>query len=577
MNYIEFLNSVDERINEMTIDELRMVIHNMARQAKEDIRADFLKNLASTAAAIEENNEDDQPIFIDLPELKLWCQKITDSEIYFEAGSLLDEEDFEFSNYDYNDYEELRDTLVYHDVFEITPCLMQTLETARKLMYHKEYDKARTVYDLVCDLKFQSCRTEFDEWTEMTLQDLVYADILSVSMNQLLLSRLYLIYQTVKGEARSSEIYSLLYDSKGRYVDSLYPEQNSIETMFSIGPEEITDIPEFYTEWISFLMKTPDPYAGTLLIEACLARGGMKLLLYTAAQASITHPVLYKHAMETMLSQNDFEGCQKTGLEAIRNIPQKLKIRGEIADLTGQAAQKLQHPEIVKLTDIEGFRSISDIPHFLNFFSYPDDPKLISDALLHIDALPAPSNPYWQMSIIKEAQNTLHREDKLLLSFFAGDFDPLINESKKDQNKLGWSRSLKGIAVPLLILLLNKSSQITRTNEDLLQELSFRLGYNAVNSSQFIEQYQVWKKNITVSDDTYAKFMPWIKEEVHYRTESIVDGGIRKSYYKAAELIVALGETMESRGIANAKARIIDHYSKQHNRKSAFKKELNKR
>ncbi len=66
----------------------------------------------------------------------------------------------------------------------------------------------------------------------------------------------------------------------------------------------------------------------------------------------------------------------------------------------------------------------------------------------------------------------------------------------------------------------------------------------------------------------------WIKKEVDKRTEAVVGGGYRKSYYKAAALITALGETLESNGKVNGKMVTIEHYKKLHSRKRAFKAEI---
>lgn len=51
-------------------------------------------------------------------------------------------------------------------------------------------------------------------------------------------------------------------------------------------------------------------------------------------------------------------------------------------------------------------------------------------------------------------------------------------------------------------------------------------------------------------------------------------GGYRNSYYKAAMLITALGETMESNGKLGGKAMMIEHYKKMYSRKRAFKAEF---
>ena len=57
------------------------------------------------------------------------------------------------------------------------------------------------------------------------------------------------------------------------------------------------------------------------------------------------------------------------------------------------------------------------------------------------------------------------------------------------------------------------------------------------------------------------------------RAEAIAGGGYRKSYYKAAVLVTALGETMESNGKLNGRRALIDRYVKLNPGKRAFKGE----
>ena len=58
------------------------------------------------------------------------------------------------------------------------------------------------------------------------------------------------------------------------------------------------------------------------------------------------------------------------------------------------------------------------------------------------------------------------------------------------------------------------------------------------------------------------------------RTKAVVGGGHRKSYYKAAVLIAALGEALESNGKPHGRIAVIEHYKKMYSRKTAFRAEF---
>jgi hypothetical protein len=86
---------------------------------------------------------------------------------------------------------------------------------------------------------------------------------------------------------------------------------------------------------------------------------------------------------------------------------------------------------------------------------------------------------------------------------------------------------------------------------------------------------QNWKKKISIGEEKNF-YLKWIEEEVDKRVEAVVGGGYRKSYYKGAELIVYLGQVLESLGEENAAKDLVKKYKKKYSRKSAFKAEIDK-
>lgn len=58
------------------------------------------------------------------------------------------------------------------------------------------------------------------------------------------------------------------------------------------------------------------------------------------------------------------------------------------------------------------------------------------------------------------------------------------------------------------------------------------------------------------------------------RIDAIVSGKHRKSYWKAAELILAIAEVYSSNDETGKWQSLIDHFKKKFNRHSAFQKEL---
>lgn len=104
--------------------------------------------------------------------------------------------------------------------------------------------------------------------------------------------------------------------------------------------------------------------------------------------------------------------------------------------------------------------------------------------------------------------------------------------------------------------------------------LYYRINYFNDDDKNLVERFFIWKDKIKITSEQYEKYITWLQSEVDKRTNAVVGRGFRGSYYKAAVLIAALGETMESYGNVGAKINIIDHYKKIYSRKRVFKSEI---
>lgn len=87
--------------------------------------------------------------------------------------------------------------------------------------------------------------------------------------------------------------------------------------------------------------------------------------------------------------------------------------------------------------------------------------------------------------------------------------------------------------------------------------------------------FQAWRASFPISEQQRHKCLELLREKVAKRTEAVVGGGYRGSYYKAAELIVVLGEIEEDMGEADGARKLAEFYRSKNFRKSAFCGELN--
>lgn len=547
MNYNEFIKEMDEKLATMTESEKEKWIHKLGRTIQEDERCKFLNSLNG------ENNCGE--IINDIKQIQCWCEKIQNGHIYFECSYC----EVFGKNY-WRDY-----SYEYYDTYEIGKKLTSAFQVAEELLYQKEYKKALDLYDLLIDMVFQAYDSDSEETMELGIEELVDENLVSLNLKKIVLNLLYAEYQTSNGIERVEAIYS--------YIKLNISKDIKLEEFFTIGPEELVGIALFLEEWIAFLKCKHGDLAGNLLFEACMLQGGMEMLCDTAREMVQKHPILYLRACEYLIDESKYTECEKIGLEAISLLNEELIIRGKVADLTAKAAKELDHTEIVWKCYKAAFQSESTLTHYLTLFEAETYENITDINTMKLRILPKKSYVYFDNINNQMKINYISLEYKKILCFFNGEFEYIYEECKKDKIYLGWNNNIKGIFVPLIILYLDKSHNLSKAGEKLIEGLKYRLNYSNDDKS-FFERFLIWKDKIKITSEQYEKYVTWLHSEVDKRTDAVVGGGFRGSYYKAATLISALGETMESNGNCGAKMDLIECYKKIHSRKRAFKGEL---
>lgn len=548
MNYNEFMKAVEVKLSNMSEEEKTKWIYNKARTTKENQRKELLNSL--------DKEPDFNPTIYEKNNIEQWCEKVEEGEIYFEcSGYEVYSESYWDSDYEYD----------YYDPFGIIDELYKAFQVAEDLMHQREYKESQRLNNRLLNMPYFVSDRDTGDWNELDFEEVVDEIWTNFNYKSIILNLLYATYQTRKGRDRAESLYRYLIWEKSKDI--------KIEDIFSIGPEELEGIDSFVEEWISFLLETDGDRAARLLLEACLYKG-IDYLSEIARIKYRKHPVLFKFACEDLLKQNKNIECEKLGLEAIKVVPENLIIRAEIAELTAKAAINLKHYDIVNKCYETSFYSDSSLINYLRLFEMPNYEDITKKASKHVEMLPEDSIHNFNNSNKQMIVNTLSREHKDIIRFFNWELDYIYDKYKNDDYVLGWSIGFKGIAVPLFIMLLNKDKKSTKATEKLIKGIIYRLGFVAEDVQDFHNLFLYWRENQTLTEGQYEKYMTWLKDETDRRTEGVVGGGYRKSYYKAAVLVAALGETLESNGMINGRTIIIEHYRKAYSRKRAFKEEF---
>lgn len=546
MQFKEYMQQVDNQLSQMTLEEMTAWIYQTARVQPVEKRQMFLSSLSKKP----EGNENSKELTVELNKINSWLVKIEEQDSHFDCH--------------YNDEEWDEEPYTYEDPFEIGPKLQQSFELADRLFLAKRYKEAAKLFDWLCSMLFQAEDEESGELQELELDDLVTEGILNLDLTNVCLSLLYAQYQATAMKKRPAILY--------RYLSWEMCRNIRMEDLFSFGPDELVDTDEFMANWISFLKKTPSDKAGRYLIEACLYHRGLSFLCETAKEVRLQHPMLYEEACIRLLEEGRLEECETVGLRAVQQLPTNWLIRGRVADIAVKAAVQLNHEESIKQFYEAAFYSSTTIVHYLRLFELPNYAEMTKTAANSIQRLPG--------STIKKSYQNLQLEEnscsqltKQLIRFFNYEFDAMGQLAKADHRPLGWSNSLKGALIPLFLLALDKSEYFSTAEGIIIQSLAIRLS-SGQNKENFEDLFENWKETIKFTAEERDLYLTWLEQEVADRTEAIVGDGFRKSYHKAAELIVVLGDVLESNGNPHSKEQLIEHYKTTYSRKRAFKSEL---
>lgn len=548
MNYNEFMKSVDEKLATMSEKEKTKWIYNIARAVNEHDRSRFLNSI--------DGKKEYRLAIYDKDELEEWCKKIEAGKIYFECNG------YEEYGQDYWDNDFVYE---YYDPFEIENKLSSTFKVAEDLLFQKEYKQASDLYELLLNMHFSVLDIDTEEWSEMGIEEIIDNELINIDIKPIILNVMYVIFQTDTGKERAVDLYN--------YLTWDICEHIKIEEIFITGPEELSGIDSFMEEWICFLKDEEGDKSGELLLEACLYQGGISCLFKAARVEFSRHPVLYKYACEYLFNENRDLECEKLGLEAISLISENLIIRGKIAEITSKAATRLKHTDVVEKCYEAVFYSHSTLNNYLQLFEVPYYENIIGKATKHAETLPENSMSRFDNYNKQLRTNNLSRDFKDVIRFFNGEFEYIYDKCKKDKSTLGWSTRFKGIGIPLFILLLNKDKKITKAGEQLIKSIIYRMGF-VEGMESFSNKFLNWKEKQVLTEEQLEKYIEWLQKEIDKRVEAVVGGGYRKSYYKAAELIATLGETLQSSGMESGRAITIERYKKIHSRKRAFKAEF---
>lgn len=552
MDFKSYITKIEDHLDSMTEEQMKTWILSQARVVEEEERQSFMESLTGDMKI---------KLPLSVEEVYDWCQQIEDGDLYFET----EQEEF----YEEGDWEADYRT-IYYDNADILSTLYKAIETGRQLVMTGDYETAAPLLDRICRLEFH-LDSEDDYWSDdadlLSLEDTA-RELGPIDFYGLSLNLLYACYQSASGRNRVQSLY--------QYLTWEMCEGVKMTDVFAFGPEELSDADLFMQEWHEYLQSIPADRAAELLVDACIYLGGEEKLKETAEKAAVLHPLLYKVCCAKRYEAGDWEECVKLGKSAIEAINVDKKIRGEIAHISAKAAEKIKDKHLRREFYKAAFFSKPDCFHLLRLYALKDK-KLLEEAQRRLEHIPA--GPFCGNAGAHnmEQKGTSISDEvlKKVFCFMLGDYESAWKQCRSELAYLGWSGSFKAYFIMLMLVLLKeKDGRISIADEAVLDNLKRGLHYPEYADIPFEQALGYWKDGYSLSEVQKSECCKWMLQEIDKRTEAVVGGGYRHSYYKAAELIVVMGEILEENGEKDGMRKLIDKYKTIHSRKRAFRQEI---
>ena len=535
----EFYKKIDEYIKTMKKEEIIDFVNNIVRKIPENKFEEILCIINKNALNISEIE-----IKKRIKEYKKKFMDIEEGKLCFYADQ-------------YEDYSYGWDNWIveYTDKDNLGEFITNSVKYAIKLVNYKEYRYAKEIFDMIIDTNYQAFDENMEEIFEISLLDIRENELISINISTLCLYIIYVTYQTSSNKVK--DIYNYFKNNQNfRNI--------SIEDSFVLGIEQLTNLEEFFAEWINFLSQTKGDIEYRLLKEAFIYTDYIDYERYLS-QITKNHPKLYIDIFNHLEKENKINELVNLGKKVLKSINNESKTGSDIALYLASVDIKNKEKYIC-----EAFMFDTNILNLLRITNNGYYNKIEDDIRNKIKIAYANEKN-------NEDTNVIDKEDYYLLQFFSGNFEEFYNESIKHKKILGWTNSFEKKSVYLWLLLLNETDEKTKSYSKIISDIFLDIGYNEKNK-QFLDDdvFEIWKKwkcNFKLDENIKIKVRKWLNELIEKRVEAIMDGNYRKAYYKAALLVVAYGEMMLSQNLGT-KEEYIKYYMNKYSRRSAFKSEL---
>ena len=457
-----------------------------------------------------------------------------------------------------------------------------------------DYALARKAYDKLLNIYYRGVE-------EVELSGYDHDGMLKTDLEEVSLRYLRSVYLTEKPPSRPNALFETISNA---HDSSLY----SIRGMINVSLEDLPELDRFGEAWITFLKSQKgDSTVARLLKEAVSLFEGPKGLEALAREKGQEFPGAFVEWLEALKKEEKHEEMVDAAMLGLRSLPDNLVIRARIADYLLDAARRLQRSDLVDLSLKEALYASPSLKRLLDLLeSAPSEDQrmaLVDNALSRFDEIRGREAASKGVSWIASRSPDLEGNDvpdnlEMCCYLLKADY-PKVKGLMTESRPLGWSYggTPSALAVPFFLYAFwNQEKPLSANIADLWQgatsagAASFSRWENGLDDendalepddlesedlgSRFRKNLESVLNRHPMSPEDLKRCFTSAEKVAKERVTAIVENKFRKSYWKAAQLILAVAETYWSRDRRAEGQRMIDHFQEKYKRHSAFRREL---
>ncbi len=540
--YKTFMDRIRGKLAACPPEVLREIILEQAENTSPGRRAEFLEKLASPPAP--------SPPHVN-PGILKEAQKLAES---IENGDYCDGWGWD------HEIREERDWGDESWVFEVDSLFSE----ARDALKAGEYELAEKVYGILFDI--------LDMGEEPGhLPGFDYESMLDSDVGEARSCFLRAVYLNSPEDMRADR----MLDGMKRFEYEMGRDLN-LESVINAGCEALPNLPEFFDSWIKLLKKEKGRQADYLLREAVRLSGGAKALEKLAEEEGGKHPGAYLDWIKALEEEKDFKAVAKAAEKGLVSVPGDYEIRADIALGLALAGEYLDNPGMRLRGLREAFYSRPDLTAFLALSEFSTETGCFSEELAGAEKrilallkkIPSSS---WEDRIVYSTAT----EKLLTLAYLLSGKYEEAYKACKNLDPLGWSyeENPKGLAVSFFMRLLLFGKGPSPHVELLWRETADTCICER-DRERFEEKINSVLSSVSLSAEETAVYLNWCIRETGRRVDAIVGNKYRKSYHKAARLLLAAAETTGKLRGRSEGDKLIREMQEKYIRFSAFRREI---